>query len=212
MSSVESFSPLFKYSVILPLGSQQFHSPPQFAASVYPSFTNSLKSPPINLCKQATETHSTQTHEHKYATIIKTHNPVFTTENFYPRSEAVRRVWRWGVQLFKVKIWQRMSRGHWHCEGQMVISSGFPLSTASPLYPICSVLFPRISARLLYFAFPLHELVADLTSLTFREQVNKLGILLQNAARGETLKLEINTWFCSAMMWAGINRSTDNWS
>ncbi len=52
-----------------------------------------------------------------------------------------------------------------------------------PLYPICSELFPGISAGLLYFAFPLHELLAVLASLTPREQVNKLGVLLQNATR-----------------------------
>lgn len=51
-----------------------------------------------------------------------------------------------------------------------------------PLYPSCSALFPGISAGLLYFAFPLHELLAALASHTPQEQVNKSGVLLQNAA------------------------------
>lgn len=83
MSNVESFSPVFKYSVTLQLGSQRFHSPPQFAISLYPSLTNSHKSPPINSFTQSTETHST--HGHTLTQVCncnQAHNSVFTAECF----------------------------------------------------------------------------------------------------------------------------------
>lgn len=49
-----------------------------------------------------------------------------------------------------------------------------------PLYPICSPLFPGIRAGLLFFAFPPHELLAALASLTLsRVRVDKWGVSSQ---------------------------------